>query len=202
MTMQNYEKADSVLRQALAGEHSLGSDLGQAINYANLGSIFEAREQMDSALFYYHQSMRFNQQAHSELGIALCHGHFGRLFEKSGDLDSALIEYRHAYDISSSSNDVWHWLESCLSIARVNIAKGNLGIAANYLHKAEKAANEINSLEHIAEAYRLEYLMSLKTGNINKALDYYILSQQYSDSVNNEKIWFRCKIHVSIMNVN
>lgn len=187
MTMQNYEKADSVLRQALAGEHSLGSDLGQAINYANLGSIFEAREQMDSALFYYHQSMRFNQQAHSELGIALCHGHFGRLYEKSGDLDSALIEYRHAYDISSSSNDVWHWLESCLSIARVNIAKGNLGIAANYLHKAEKAANEINSLEHIAEAYRLEYLMSLKTGNINKALDYYILSQQYSDSVNNEK---------------
>ena len=131
--------------------------------------------------------MRFNQQAHSELGIALCHGHFGRLYEKSGDLDSALIEYRHAYDISSSSNDVWHWLESCLSIARVNIAKGNLGIAANYLYKAEKAANEINSLEHIAEAYRLEYLMSLKTGNINKALDYYILSQQYSDSVNNEK---------------
>ena len=65
MTMQNYEKADSVLRQALAGEHSLGSDLGQAINYANLGSIFEAREQMDSALYYYHQSMRFNQQAHS-----------------------------------------------------------------------------------------------------------------------------------------
>ncbi len=187
MTMQNYEKADSVLRQALAGEHSLGSDLGQAINYANLGSIFEAREQMDSALFYYHQSMRFNQQAHSELGIALCLGHFGRLYEKSGDLDSALIEYRHAYDISSSSNDVWHWLESCLSIARVNIAKGNLGIAANYLHKAEKAANEINSLEHIAEAYRLEYLVSLKTGNINKALDYYILSQQYSDSVNNEK---------------
>ena len=142
---------------------------------------------MDSALYYYHQSMRFNQQAHSELGIALCHGHFGRLYEKSGDLDSALIEYRHAYDISSSSNDVWHWLESCLSIARVNIAKGNLGIAANYLYKAEKAANEINSLEHIAEAYRLEYLMSLKTGNINKALDYYILSQQYSDSVNNEK---------------
>ena len=29
--------------------------------------------------------------------------------------------------------------------------------------------------------------MGLKTGNINKALDYYILSQQYSDSVNNEK---------------
>lgn len=187
MTMQNYEKADSVLRQALAGEHSLGSDLGQAINYANLGSIFEAREQMDSALFYYHQSMRFNQQAHSELGIALCHGHFGRLYEKSGDLDSALGEYRRAYDISSSSQDVWHWLESCLSLARVNINKGDIDSANNYLKKARQVANEINSLEHIAEAYRLEYLISSKSGNTKEALDYYILSEQYSDSVTNEK---------------
>lgn len=187
MTMQNYERADSVLRQALAGERSIGSDLGQAINYANLGSIFEAREQMDTALYYYRQSMKFNQRAHSDLGIALCYGHFGRLYEKSGDLDKALLEYRHAYDISSSLDDVWHWLESCLSIARVYISMGKLDIAANYLHDAEKAANEINSLEYIAEVYRLEYLMSLKTNNVNKALHYYILSRQYSDSVTNEK---------------
>lgn len=187
MTVQNYEKADSVFRQALAGEESLGSDLGQAINYANLGSIFEARNQMDSARHYYSQSMKFNERAHSELGIALCYGHFGRLYEKAGSLDSALVEYRRAYDISSSSLDVWHWLESCLALTRVNIIKGNLDVADNYLQKARKAAVEINSLEHIAGVYHLEYLMSLKTGNTRKALDCYILSQQYSDSVTNEK---------------
>lgn len=187
MTMQNYEKADSVLREALAGEQSLGSDLGQAINYANIGSIFETHEQMDSARYYYHQSMKFNKRAHSDLGIALCHGHFGRLYEKDNNLDSALTEYRRAYDISSSSQDVWHWLESCLALARVNINKGNIDAANNYLKKARQAADEINSLEHIAEAYRLEYLISIKSGNTKAALDYYILSQQYSDSVTNEK---------------
>ena len=187
MTMQNYEIADSVLRQALAGEHSLGSDLGQAINYANLGYIFEARAQMDSALFYYQQSMKHNRLAKSDLGIALCYDHFGRLYEKANKLDSAVVEYLRAYDISSSSNDVWHWLESCLSLTRVYIAKGDLNIATEYLQKAKETATEINSLEHIAEVYRLEYLLSRKTGNISKALDCYILSRQYSDSVSNEK---------------
>lgn len=69
MTMQNYEIADSVLHQALAGEQSLGSDLGQAINYANLGYIFEARTQMDSALYYYQQSMKHNRLAKSDLAL-------------------------------------------------------------------------------------------------------------------------------------
>lgn len=187
MTMQNYEIADSVLRQALAGEQSLGSDLGQAINYANLGYIFEARTQMDSALYYYQQSMKHNRLAKSDLGIALCYDHFGRLFEKANELDSAIMEYHRAYDISSSSNDVWHWLESCLSLTRVYIAKGDLNIAEEYLQKAKETATEINSLEHIAEVYRLEYLLSRKNGNISKALDCYILSRQFSDSVSNEK---------------
>ena len=53
MTLGNYERADSMLRMALAGERQLGSMLGQAINYANLGSIFEHHGEMDSARLYY-----------------------------------------------------------------------------------------------------------------------------------------------------
>ena len=49
MTLGNYERADSALRMALEGERQLHSALGQAINYANLGSIFEHRGQTDSA---------------------------------------------------------------------------------------------------------------------------------------------------------
>ena len=49
MTLGNYERADSTLRMALEGERLLHSSLGQAINYANLGSIFEHRGQTDSA---------------------------------------------------------------------------------------------------------------------------------------------------------
>ena len=41
--------ADSIFRIALEEERTLDSDLGLAMNYANLGSIFEMRGMMDSA---------------------------------------------------------------------------------------------------------------------------------------------------------
>ena len=36
LSIYSYDDADSVFRQALEGEHQLGSATGQAINYANL----------------------------------------------------------------------------------------------------------------------------------------------------------------------
>ena len=73
LTLGNYERADSALRKALVVEQELGSMVGAAINYANLGSIFEHRGEVDSAWVYYRYSMEANQKAGSTLGIALCH---------------------------------------------------------------------------------------------------------------------------------
>lgn len=171
LTLNNYEVADSVFRMALDGEQILGSSLGQAINYANIGAIFESKGQIDSAKHYYQFSMKFNQKAHSELGISLCHTHFGRLYEKNGELDKAIDEYRKAYNIMQFNSDTWHWIESCLSLARVYIQKGDFRTAGVYFDQAQKKAVEIHSLEHLAEIYHLEYLWYLKKGDSRKALD-------------------------------
>lgn len=185
LTLDNREAADSVFRVALAGEHELGSDLGQAINYANLGAIFEARGMTDSAFVYYQYSMKYNQAANSTLGISLCHNHFGRLSEQKGQWENALREYRSAYDLMEGSSDRWHWLEACLALARVNISKGDIKSARDYLERAEKTAKETRSLEHLSEVYRLDYLCYEKLGNCRRALDSFILSRAYADSVRN-----------------
>lgn len=187
LTLNNYEVADSVFRMALDGEQILDSSLGQAINYANIGAIFESKGQIDSAKHYYQLSMEFNQKAHSELGISLCHTHFGRLYEKDGELDKAIDEYRKAYNIMQFNSDTWHWIESCLSLARVYIQKGDFRTATIYFNKAQEKAVEIHSLEHLAEIYHLEYLWHLKKGDSRKALDCLVKSRKYHDSVHNEK---------------
>lgn len=79
LTLGDKETADSVFHAALEGEKSLGSNLGQAINYANIGSIFEQSNRLDSAWVYYRHSMEQNRLAESDLGISLCYTHFGRL---------------------------------------------------------------------------------------------------------------------------
>lgn len=186
LTLDNREAADSVFRVALAGEHELDSDLGQAINYANLGAIFEARGMKDSAQVYYQYSMKYNRAAKSTLGISLCHNHFGRLFEQEGKWEDALREYRNAYDLMIESSDSWHWLESCLALARVNVAKGDITLARTYLERARKTAEEMSSWEHLSEVYRLNYLCYEKQGNCRRALDCYIKSRAFADSVRNK----------------
>ena len=93
LTVGNYERADSALRIALAGESELGSPLGQAINYANIGSIFEHKGELDSARFYYERSMECNRRAKSDLGIGLCYNDFGSLYEKEGNFSEAIEQY-------------------------------------------------------------------------------------------------------------
>lgn len=140
LTLENCEMADSIFRIALEEERTLDSDLGLAMNYANLGSIFEMRGMMDSAFVYYNYSMEHNRAAGSVVGISLCHNHIGRLFEKKGQWDQAIREYRNAYDLMVADNDLYHWLESCLALARVNIYKGDLRMAEAFLEHAEGAA--------------------------------------------------------------
>ena len=187
LTMGNDVEAEKAFRQALSGEASLGSALGQAINYANLGSILESRDMTDSARFYYEKSLEFNTLAKSDLGISLCHAHFGRLAEKEGDYANAIEEYRKAYEIMEGSSDVWHWLESAVSLVRAYINAGDLDRASFYLGKATKEAERISSMEYLAEVNRLDYLIQKQRGNSALALKSYVRSREYADSVTSEK---------------
>ena len=187
MSLGNYETADSIFRQALEGEKTLNSELGMAINYSNLGSLQEKRKNFDSAMVYYQKAMGMNIKAKSRLGISLCHTHIGQLHEKRNRLDSAIVEYKKAYAIMKDSRDLWHWLASCLSLARVNIVKGELNEAWDYLTNADKTAKEIKSIRHQAQVYNLKYQWFKKKGDKGNALDAYVKCRELDDSVVNEK---------------
>ena len=184
-SMGNYSAAITAFRQALSGEQQLNSELGQAINYANIGAIFEKQGMIDSAWIYYRRSMLHNQAARSNLGISLCHTYFGNLLEKDKQWDNAIQEYRSAYDLMEKSQDRWHWIESCIALARVNISKGDMSSAQKYLTRASRTAKEMQSREHLREVYWLNYLYYEKLGNCPKAFENYKLSREYADSVSN-----------------
>jgi signal transduction histidine kinase/DNA-binding response OmpR family regulator len=186
-TLGNTEAAEKAFREALDGERALNNPRGQAINYANIGRLFETREMIDSAWVYYRESMKFDVEANSELGIALCHNNFGRLYEKGEEWEKALVEYQVAYDIMKNSADKWHWLESCLGIARVNAKMGYGHNARKYLTEARITAQSVKSWERLAEAYELSYLLSKSKGDHQGALMNYQLHRAYRDSVINEQ---------------
>ena len=178
--------ADSVFRKALAGESELNSALGQAINYANLGAIFEEENLLDSAWVYYRKSMEMNVEAKSELGISLCHGHFGDLYVKEGQIEKAIAEYEKAYQMENKI-DSWHWLNFCLALVDIYIDQNNYSKALQLLDKANQKATVGRSLDRLASIYGLYSIIYDKTGNTDKAYKAYRLSKTYNDSVLNQQ---------------
>lgn len=183
LTLGNYERADSVLRMALKGEKELHSAVGQAINYANLGSIFEHHGKLDSAWVCYRKSMALNTEAGNDLGISLCHTYFGSLYEKAWQYDKATEEYETAYQMMQTSKDEWHALNSLIALAGIYHATGNDAKEMAYLGKARQAAERIGSKEHLAEIHTLYYRHYKQSGDCPSALASYEKAVTMQDSV-------------------
>lgn len=187
LTLDNVEAAENAFRMALEGERKLGSALGQAINYANLGSLLESQEKIDSARWYYKRSMQLNQKAGSRLGVALCWIHLGGLEEKAGQWDHAIAKYQHAEEILRSVGDQWHWMEAAISLIRANIDKGDLTMASHYMKEAEPVAQQLGAWQELEALYHEKSKMCFKRGDHKQAFVNYKKSQAYRDSLISEK---------------
>lgn len=189
LSIYSYDDADSVFRQALEGEHQLGSATGQAINYANLGSIYSARGDDEKALDYYRQSMFYNKQDSNLLGMALCHLYFGNIYEKRQQYDLALREYEQSDRMMTDLKDLWHALEPRLALASVYYHTHEDAKAQALLDKADATARQINSWEHIVEVHRLYFQLMQRQGRYHEALDHHLVATAYQDSIlDNEKL--------------
>lgn len=166
----------------------MNSALGQAINYANMGAIYERRGMTDSAWVCYNLSLEKNREANSHLGIALCYGHFGDLYMKEGKTSDAIEEYEKAYRMKGQI-DTWHWLNSCLALARVYIGQQAYPQATALLESALEGATEGRAMDHLADIHTLYYEIYKKQGNADKALEAYRQSRICHDSIANmEKV--------------
>ena len=189
LSIYSYDDADSVFRQALEGEHQLGSATGQAINYANLGSIYSARGDDEKALNYYRQSMFYNKKDSNLLGMALCHLYFGNIYERRQQYDLALREYEQSDRMMTDLKDLWHALEPRLALASVYYHTHEDAKAQALLDRADATARQINSWEHIVEVHHLYFQLMQRQGRYHEALDHHLIATAYQDSIlDNEKL--------------
>lgn len=186
LTLGNTEVADSAFRLALKGEEQLGSKLGQAINYANLGSLLEKENKTDSARLYFKKSLKLNREAGSELGEALCQLDLGELEEKDKAWDKAVRRYEKAYQILKDIDDSWHWLNAVFALIDFYISQDNYDKAGQYISEAKPIVKQLGSFEYLTKLYHVEYMLYQKQGDSRRALESYVKSQMYKDSLMGE----------------
>ncbi len=183
LTLGYLDEAEKYFRGALKDEVTLSSTLGQAINYANIGAIYELRQQYDSARVYYEHSMKQNVLAKSDMGIGLCHIHFGDLHAIEGRYDLAKEEYAKALTLMQHIADSWHWLEAGLAIAEVSLQTNDLVEFKKYIRETEQVAREIQSLEHLAKVHGLWHDYYSLQGDHANAMSHYKRSIAMRDSI-------------------
>lgn len=185
LTLGELEQADSILREALAGEVMLDNKLGQAINLSNIGAVKEKLGQIDSAWIYYRHSLAVNRQIKSKLGESVCFLNFGKLHEKEGNWAEAAKEYQHAIETLADSPDDWHKIEPLLSLAELNIDMGKTEEATRMLEQGRQTTERINSLEHSSYVHYLYYKLYEREGKPAAALESYKASILLKDSIIN-----------------
>lgn len=187
LSLGNDEVAEEMFRRALKGEEELGSATGQAINYANIGAIKERNNDIDSARIYYNWSMQKNIEADNRIGISLCYLNLGNLDETESNLTAARDNYLKSYELGLQSKDVWHWLNSCIALGRLNIKEGNIAEAQRYNDEALEAAQRIGAKWRLSNLYYQQAAIHEMRGEYRKALESTRLSAAYKDSADLEE---------------
>ena len=187
LSLENREVAEQMFRRALKGERELGSLTGEAINLANIGAIKEMNGEFDSARIYYNLSLEKNIAHNNVIGISLCRQNIGNVDELEGKYEDAKRNYLTSYHMGKNTNDVWHWLNSCTSLANLYLETGETDSAAYYTQEAIEAAERINAKGRLPYIYSLQSRVLEKRSMYKEALEYTRLSHLYKDSIGYEE---------------
>ena len=183
LSTHNFKAAERTLRYALRIEQKRRNLLGEAINYANIGSVKEMTGDADSARILYRLSMQKNREAHNDLGISLCYSYLANLDKSDGNITAALAEYHKAYTIGRRTNDAWHWIDACAALAGLHLQQNRPDSAAMYIGIGMEAARAIDSKEHIMRLSSLMSSLMEARGDIAAALEWTRASGRYRDTL-------------------
>ena len=183
LELRHYAQADNLFHESLSGAQSLDSHRGMAVNCAGLGDVKRALGDTDSAWFYHNEALKHYQLTGNKNGEAQCHVNFGELYADERNYSHAEAEFKQAYDEFKEQADTYYWLEACLSLADMNIKMGDTDEARRYLQEAEAEALRINSIEQQAKVYYMYFDLAMKEGDVKRALDYHLKSDEMYDSI-------------------
>ncbi len=149
LVLNKKEQAQHYFHRALSIEKESNNNLGQAINNANIAETFHINNELDSALYYYNQSLEQNEIIDSDIGKSICKRAMGQIYLKQGRESQALELLGEAYALMENSPDAFHKLE-------VQIAYAEALIHLNQLAEAEKHALDILNLAKQIESYEYQ----------------------------------------------
>ena len=177
-SLKNAEESDFVAMQGTAN-----NNIGYSyLNYFN---------QPDSAMPYYQKALEIaKQQNNSSLEAAVLNN-LARIHEINGDVEAAKENLLRALDLNYQLNDFSSAANIHYRLAGIFNKEEDFKQALYHVQKGETTLGEIKNADTQLSMYYTAFEVYQKTGNFEKALNYYLMHDNLEDSVkssNNTKI--------------
>lgn len=189
LSLNKPQEAKDYFERSLDIEKKLNSALGQAINYANLGTAVEQQGKLDNALSYYYKSIEQNFKIDSEIGLAICKNAIGNIFIKKGNTDAGLVLINESVKLLENSDDVYHKMQMQISLCENYIHLKQFDKAQIVLNKIFENPLNLTSFEDKNVAFQLMSDLKKNQGDFQAAYQAKEKSIAFRDSTltqNNE----------------
>ncbi len=169
LSIGDLANAETVVKKSLALEEKAGDLKGMAINYGNLGIVYETRGQLDAAEEMHKKSLAIDEKLGRLEGMAAQYGNFGNVYAARGDLDSAEAMYRKSLAINEKLGRL-EGVATCYgNLGNVYDTHGDLD-AAEAMYKKSLAINEkLGHLAGIANAWSAIGIVYARRGDLAAA---------------------------------
>lgn len=182
-----YDESLNYFSRALAIAKDRNNLLGLAMNYNNIGEVYEYKKEYKRAADYYKWSLEINRRISSEKGIAINYNALGKIELYLGNYRKALDYFEKALKIDLQLGDQKFIADSYINLASVQLKLNKPSQSIKTLKKGLDIALHIRSLYHCQLAYRVLSDYYRLRGDYKLALDNFMISASYKDSLLNEK---------------
>jgi tetratricopeptide (TPR) repeat protein len=175
-------KAIEYFEKALFLFEPLAYTKGMAINNNNLGEVYFTLKDFDNALTRYEKAFELYQSLNDKRGIALVLNNIGNLYQNQGKANKALPYLKKSLAQQKQLGLAIGMAETMSNLGALYILLGDTDSSAYYLKKSQEIAKSRGSVSLLQlNAKNMSNLFAAKN-KMSKALDWYKLYKQYSDS--------------------
>ena len=186
LLLRDYALAENYFEEAIKYELDLDSDLGLAINYANLGISYEERGRYEEALRNYRKSLRYNQKINSDLGIVICNNSIGQVYLKQGKAREAFKLISPTIAIADKIGDEFYMAFANINLGWALSEMGNFQAAERYLQRGVDLSQAKDMKQFLSDGYEHLSQLKEKQGQFQESLVFQRLSQQVQEKYLNE----------------
>ncbi len=189
LDMRNTELARNFLTRALRIREKYGKNEETSLTLNSLALVLWLQGELDSALNYLFSTLEIEESLDNPDGIARACNNIGIVYHEKKEYDSALTYLFRALEISERQHDLWTTAEASNNIGEVSISMNNFRQAETYLAKARTIAKQIDATLLLADNYHYVSRLFKRTGQYEKALEYYEMFTGLNDSLFNRNTY-------------